>query len=97
MANENTQNETNFSFFKKRYIEKLFCCICLDKYLSKLQYTFLGKLHHQHSVSGRNKCMCGSSHTLCYECMQSCVTHNSFASYDEDVIHACCTNKAGCQ
>ena len=29
-------------------------------------------------VLGRNKCMCGSSHLLCYGCMQSFVIHNSF-------------------
>ena len=33
------------------------------------------------SVSGRNKCMCSSSHVLCYKCVWSCVIHNSFASY----------------
>ena len=48
------------------------------------------------SVLGRNRCMCCSSHALCYGCMQSCAIHNSFASYDGDVIHACHTNKADC-
>ena len=33
-------------------------------------------------VSGRNKCMQGSSLMLCCGSMQSCVIHNSFASYD---------------
>ena len=34
------------------------------------------------SVSGRNKCVCSSSHALCYRCLRSCEIHNSFASYD---------------
>ena len=46
------------------------------------------------SVSGRNKCLCWSSHMLCYGRMRSCVTHNSFASYDGKVICACRANKA---
>ena len=33
------------------------------------------------SVSGRNKCMCSSSHALCYGRLQSFAIHNSFASY----------------
>ena len=33
------------------------------------------------SVLGTNKCICSSSHMLCYGCMQLCVIHNSFASY----------------
>ena len=46
------------------------------------------------SVSGRNKCLCCSSHVLCYGCMWLCATHNSFASYDGNVIRACRANKA---
>ena len=46
------------------------------------------------SVLGRNKCMCYSSHVLCYGCVRSCVIHNSFASYDADVICACRANMA---
>ena len=34
------------------------------------------------SVSGRNKCVCSSSHALCYRHVRSCEIHNSFASYD---------------
>ena len=49
------------------------------------------------SVLGRNKCLCWSSHALCYGCMGSCATHNSFASYDGDVVCACHANKADCQ
>ena len=49
------------------------------------------------SVSGRNKCMCCSSHALCYGCVWSYVIHNSFASYDGDVILTCHANKADCQ
>ena len=49
------------------------------------------------SVLGRNKCMCCSSHTLCYGRVRSCAIHNSFASYDGDVICACRTNKIDCQ
>ena len=49
------------------------------------------------SVSGRNKCMCCSSYTLCYGRVWLCVTHNFFASYDEDVILTCRANKADCQ
>ena len=41
--------------------------------------------------------MCCSSHELCYGCMQLCAIHNSFASYDGDVIRACHTIKADCQ
>ena len=33
------------------------------------------------SVLGRNKCMYGGSHALCYGCMRLCAFHNSFASY----------------
>ena len=33
-------------------------------------------------VSGRNKCMLGSSLMLRCGSMQSCAIHNSFASYD---------------
>ena len=50
-----------------------------------------------HSVSGRNKCMCGSSHAICNGCVQSCAIHNSFALYDGEVICACRANKAECQ
>ena len=46
------------------------------------------------SVSRRNKCMCGSSHVLCYGCLQSCANHNSFASYDGDIICACRAHKS---
>ena len=49
------------------------------------------------SVSGRNRCLCCSSHALCYGRMRSCATHNSFASYDGNIICACCANKADCQ
>ena len=49
------------------------------------------------SVLGRNKCMCCSSHALCYGRMWLCAIHNSFASYDGDVILISCTNKADCQ
>ena len=38
------------------------------------------------SVSGRNKCFCSSSHVLCYGCLRLCATHNSFASYDGNII-----------
>ena len=48
------------------------------------------------SVSGRNKCICCSSHALCYGQVRSCAIHNSFASYDGDVTHTCCTNKTDC-
>ena len=34
---------------------------------------------------------------LSYECMQSCVIHNSFALYGGDIICACPANKAECQ
>ena len=47
-------------------------------------------------ILGRNKCMCSSSHELCYGRMQSCAIHNYFASYDEDVFCACRANKADC-
>ena len=50
---------------------------------------------HQ-SVSGRNKCMCCSSHTLCYGCVQLCAIHNSFVYYDGDVILTCRANKTDC-
>ena len=49
------------------------------------------------SVLGRNKCMCCSAHALCYGHVRSCAIHNSFASYDGDVICACRTNKIDCQ
>ena len=48
------------------------------------------------SVSGRNKCMCCSSHALCYWRVRSCTIHNYFASYDRDVILTCRANKADC-
>ena len=38
--------------------------------------------------------MCESFHGLCYGRVQSCVIHNSFPSYDGDVIPAC---RADCQ
>ena len=38
------------------------------------------------SVSGRNKCLCCSSHVLCYGCMRLCATHNS---YGENPILKC--------
>ena len=38
------------------------------------------------SVSGRNKCLCCSSHALCYGRMRLCSIHNSFASYDGNII-----------
>ena len=37
------------------------------------------------SVSGRNKCMCCSSHALCYGRVRPCAIHNSFAFYDGDM------------
>ena len=46
------------------------------------------------SILGRNKCLCCSSHALCYGRVRSCATHNSFASYDGNVIRACRANKA---
>ena len=49
------------------------------------------------SVSGRNKYMCCISHALCYGWVQLCAIHNSFASYDGDVICAGRTNKTDCQ
>ena len=45
------------------------------------------------SVSGKNKCQCCSSQVLCYGCVRSCATHNSFASYNGNVIRACHANK----
>lgn len=33
------------------------------------------------SVSGRNKCICGSSHALCYRRMRLCAIHSSFVAY----------------
>ena len=42
-----------------------------------------GKYSHLlQSVLGRNKCVCSSSHALCYRRMRSCEIHNSFVSYD---------------
>ena len=41
--------------------------------------------------------MCGSLHALCYGGVQSCAIHNSFPSYDGDVISAGRANKADCQ
>ena len=61
---------------------------------------FLFFLQHSTSVQsvfGRNKSMCGSSHMLCYECMQFCAIHNSFALYGGGIIRDCCTKKAECQ
>ena len=49
------------------------------------------------SVSGRNTCMCGSSHALCYGRVRSCANYNSFASYGGDVIRAYHADKAECQ
>ena len=49
------------------------------------------------SVWGRNKCMCCSSHMLCYGRVQLCVIHNYFASYDGDVILSCHANKTDFQ
>ena len=37
---------------------------------------------------------CAAVHTRCYECMWSYATHNSFASYDGNIICACHANKA---
>ena len=69
------------------YFEKLFENTTLDSnkiYLSpRLQ-----------SVSGRNRCLCCSSHVLCYGRVQSCVIHNYFASYNGNIIRACRSNKA---
>ena len=50
--------------------------------------------HIVQSVSGRNKCLCCISHALCYGRVQSCATHNSFASCNGNVICACRANKA---
>ena len=47
---------------------------------------------HLHSVLGRIKCMCGSSHTLVYGCVRSCVIHNSSALNYGDISRACHTN-----
>ena len=60
------------------------------------KYNFIYNMIRQ-SVSGRNKCMYCSSHVPCYGSVQSCAIHNSFASYDGDVICACRTNKIDCQ
>ena len=49
------------------------------------------------SVSERNKRMCCSSHALYYGGVHLCATHNSFASYDGDVILIYRANKADCQ
>ena len=49
-----------------------------------LQITAPGRTH---SVSGRKKCMCGSSLVLCYGCMQSCAIHNSIHPYQSISIH----------
>ena len=54
---------------------------------------FFIRLRRQ-SVSGRNKCLCCSSHALCYGRVRLGATHNSFASYNGNVIHACRANKA---
>lgn len=35
------------------------------------------------SVSGRNECMCGSSHALSCGHMQRCTIHNYFASCED--------------
>ena len=42
---------------------------------------------------------CAAVHicVLCSRCVRSCMIHNSFASYDGDVIRACRANKAECQ
>ena len=40
---------------------------------------------------------CAAVHKCCYECMQFCAIHNSFASYGGDIICDCCTKKAECQ
>ena len=53
---------------------------------------------HSQSVLGRNECMCGSSHGLYCGHMRSCAIHNSFASYDGNIICACCkAEKTQCQ
>lgn len=49
------------------------------------------------SVPGRNMCMSSSSHALCYGRMRFCANHNSFVSYNGDVIRACPANMADCQ
>ena len=49
------------------------------------------------SLLGTNKCMCCSSNALCYGDVRLCVSHNSLASYDGDVICVCHANKADCQ
>ena len=40
---------------------------------------------------------CAAVPMRCYGCERSCATHNSFASYDGNVIRACRANKADCQ
>ena len=40
---------------------------------------------------------CSAVHTRCYGRVRSCAIHNSFASYDGDVICACRINKVDCQ
>ena len=37
-------------------------------------------LWYVQSVLRKSKCMCSSSHVLCYGHVQSCAIHNSFAS-----------------
>ena len=49
------------------------------------------------SVLERNKCMCCSSHALCYDSMRLCAIHNSFACNDVDMIHACHAYRADYQ
>ena len=40
---------------------------------------------------------CAAVHTRCYGRVRLCVIHNSFASYDGDVILTCRANKGDCQ
>ena len=48
------------------------------------------------SISKRNKCMCGSSHVLCYG-VSDCVWSIIILSRMLGTPFACCTNKADCQ
>ena len=75
--------------------------VCIVRIFTQIRFIHIDWLvltwspDQKHSVSGRNKCMCSSSHVLCYGCMWLCAIHN-FILYGGDIIHACHADKAEC-
>ena len=47
-------------------------------------------------ITGRDKCICSSSHLLCYRHLPSHAIHNFFPLYGTGVIHACHPKRAQC-